>query len=63
MTDWIDVKKFLPTKEIEDHILIFDGVDVLFASYDSVNSLWWSDIGIVAGVTHWRPLPNPPEES
>jgi Protein of unknown function (DUF551) len=67
---WISVKDRLPKESLEDFILFTDGKVVLFGSYFDGNSyedecLWKPAIGWIhknADITHWMPLPEPPEE-
>jgi len=56
--EWISVNDRLP--ENERVLICAYQRDYLLAEYD--NEQWWSDsIGIVNGVTHWMPLPEPPK--
>jgi hypothetical protein len=54
---WISVKDRLPEDASDVLIVWVDGVSI--ACYDD----GWNKIGtMLRSVTHWMPLPNPPEE-
>ena len=57
---WIPVGERLP--EIEDDVLVFDGT-VNIGSFDSDGRWYDFEMMSISGVTHWRPLPAPPEVS
>jgi len=52
-SEWIPVDKRLPDEEVR--VLATDGTDVFESEYMSGNWEWCAD------VTHWMPLPEPPE--
>ncbi len=61
MSEWISVKDRLP--EDDTHVLINDGDNTGIGVYDIEDELWtaqtwWSEYHLVS---HWMPLPNPPE--
>ena len=62
-TGWISVDERLPEK-MKD-VLCSDGADVFLAHYDEMcdGSIWWQPWGLphLEGITHWMPLPEPPE--
>jgi hypothetical protein len=53
MGEWIPVSERLPDEEVR--VLATDGTDVFDSEYMSGNWEWCAD------VTHWMPLPEPPE--
>lgn len=63
---WIDVNERLPDKEDFYLVYVFDGhreenvIDILWWNPDHQQFLEW---GFMNNVTHWMPLPNPPEFS
>lgn len=60
MTDWISVKDRLPEPHTD---VLFFGRDGFFIGwYGYLMKKWRSDeFGEVQEVTHWMPLPTPPE--
>lgn len=70
---WISVEDRLPTVDEEDNGLvgIVNGYNgritftdaVIFLRYDFDEKVWWSEDYALEGckVTHWMPLPEPPE--
>ena len=59
---WISVKERLP--ERGTNVIVFDFVDVFGgAFYSRDGSFYLSDSCRLYNVTHWMPLPEPPEES
>ncbi len=63
MSDWISVKDGLPAFDVD-----------VWVALDRSRHTWWFDIGVYdenrgwvnaeyrkLAVTHWMPLPNPPE--
>ena len=59
-TRWIPVSERLP-EEASDVIAVTANHLVLFAAYLPEYSLWWSN-SMPIEVTHWMPLPEPPEQ-
>ncbi|WP_368043047.1 DUF551 domain-containing protein [uncultured Gemmiger sp.] len=60
MSDWISVKDRLPKQQTE--VLAFRRGIMYLAWYDNEIGRWASDEwGILDAVTHWMPLPEPPE--
>jgi hypothetical protein len=60
LSDWTCIDDRLP-KKAEDVIVFSDDkyqIDIGFL----MNGKWFSDRGELHTVTHWMPLPNPPEE-
>ncbi len=59
--NWINTKDRLPGDPTE--VLALNGREVLVASRSEYNGIWY-DINAeeVSGVTHWMPLPEPPDE-
>ena len=62
MSEWISVKDRMPEEGVD--VLVYGyiyldrkGVDVDFVDGESGNFFYYDD----GGVTHWRPLPEPPE--
>jgi len=57
---WISVKDKLPN--IEDQVCVTDGKGTCVACYDADENLWlYGDAPECCGpVTHWQPLPEPP---
>ena len=65
MADWIDAAKQIPP---EEWVLIcvrhsYGPPDVNIGTWDRYRERWGSRIGwkIAGTVTHWMPLPEPPE--
>ena len=59
MAEWISVKDRLP--EYGERVLITEGTAV-FEAYRSASGKWVRmGIGWKENVTHWCPLPEPPE--
>jgi hypothetical protein len=60
LSDWISIDDRLP--KICDDVIVFSDdkyqIDIGFV----VNGKWFSDRGELHTVTHWMPLPNPPED-
>ena len=63
MSKWISVKERVPNN-VED-VLITDGYDRYAVAYFSKDKTWEvsKDILICGIVTHWMPLPEPPEKN
>lgn len=58
--EWISVKDRLPKPQTE--VLAFRRGIMYFAWYDNEIGKWSSDEwGLLDAVTHWMPLPEPPE--
>ena len=53
MTEWIPVSERLPDEEVR--VLAYDGTSVFESEYMHGRWEWLAD------VTHWLPMPNPPE--
>jgi hypothetical protein len=61
LSEWISIDDRLP-KIAEDVIVFSDDkfqIDIGFF----MNNKWHSDRGELPTVTHWMPLPKPPEET
>lgn len=68
MSDWISVKDGFPEDDVDVLIFVTCGDGILTGSFDSLivsecNCGWaincvWATMG---SVTHWIPLPKPPE--
>lgn len=60
---WISVKDDLP-KEFGEHCIVYDGCSVQYGDYYS-DGTWYTpdcyESDEIRGVTHWMPLPEPPE--
>jgi len=59
LSEWISIDDQLP-KVAEDVIVFSEDkyqIDIGFL----MNKKWYSDRGELHTVTHWMPLPNPPE--
>jgi hypothetical protein len=56
-TRWIPVTEKLPEDDIE--CLVCDECGTYMAIMDS--GWWWTDGHALDGITHWMPLPEPPE--
>lgn len=75
MDNWIKVEDDLP--ELDYHCLLFSeskqvlvytkSKEILVASLAKISIFdmyaWYSRGEAIEGVTHWQPLPKPPEES
>ena len=61
LSEWISIHDRMP-KVAEDVITFSEHkfqIDIGFF----INNQWHSDRGDLPTVTHWMPLPNPPEET
>lgn len=64
MSKWISVKERWPN--VDERVLVYqkDGVhggqpiDIEYLLCDG----FWKDQGLISGITHWMPLPEPPRE-
>jgi hypothetical protein len=56
-TRWIHVAEKLPDDDIE--CLVADECGIYMAIMD--DGAWWMDGHKLDGITHWMPLPEPPE--
>jgi hypothetical protein len=60
LSEWISIDDRLP--KIADDVIVFSDdkyqIDIGFL----INGKWFSDKGELHTVTHWMPLPNPPED-
>ena len=58
---WISVKDRLP--EMDVNVLVYTELKNTFVTSRVDAETWEDDYGffLAEGVTHWRPLPNPPE--
>tara|TARA_R110000868_G_scaffold136519_4_gene349517 strand:- start:3548 stop:3772 length:225 start_codon:yes stop_codon:yes gene_type:complete len=73
MTKWISVKDKMPSKQKNKTVITFEylinlsGKKIPYIWMEDVKDLHkdeygvWSDTGAV-DITHWMPLPKPPEE-
>jgi len=61
--EWVSVKDKLP--EIDDQVIVSDGVGVCVACYDPDDDCWiYGDAPCLNSLpTHWMPLPEPPSVS
>jgi hypothetical protein len=57
---WVSVKERLP-KHDNDVLMVVDGVEGKFIYIGHYNRWWWLDDSTTYNVTHWQPLPEPPE--
>ena len=65
-TGWISVEDRLPETgklngNFSDVVLVFDGKDIMISSYCHSFSSWTNSCTILNHISHWRPLPEPPE--
>lgn len=58
---WISVKDRLP-EDADEYLIVVDG-KTYFGFYSTAFDEWWRDNQVVYGVTHWQPLPAPPEDT
>ena len=66
---WISVKDKLPINESDEwkyyhviDVIVSNGHDVFFTQFEAGRTIeYWSNFK-KGGVTHWMPLPNPPEK-
>lgn len=63
MSEWQPIE----TAPEEGEFLVFNGEEVTFASRDSDGLFWtmgyrWGEHGQMLHLTHWMPLPEPPEQ-
>ena len=62
--EWISVKDRLP--ENENEVLIWDGnyIEMGFMEYEDKTPVSWRNIEMIENnhISHWMPLPIPPEE-
>ena len=73
MSEWIKCKERLPDRESGDpecseNVLVFQvywGSQMLQAFYSHTDELWYDQKGdqVDGSITHWMPLPSPPEDS
>jgi len=69
VSDWIKCSERLPDNKTIDNVLITDGIDIYVAVewWPNENPLetYWSYSSCcgckVSNITHWQPLPAPPE--
>jgi hypothetical protein len=64
---WIPVDKELPEKEKDNpslsvNVIVTDGSST-FESYYSFNTHIWAGAEIYGTITHWMPMPTPPQEN
>ena len=62
MSEWISVKEKMPTEY--EYVLIFDGGDIQIDSLvddQEKPGLIWEYNFDNPGITHWMPLPEPPQ--
>lgn len=64
MSDWISVKDRLPKAEekVLAYEAAFDSMSIAFRLPDTENYINDGDFYTLDAVTHWMPLPKPPEE-
>lgn len=67
MSEWISVKDRLPDRTMPPHdVLVYHdlncGMFIDRAWYSHEKNKWRSVVGMNLKVTHWMPLPEPPEE-
>lgn len=55
---WIDCKERMP--ENDDFVIGYDGEHVGECRFDNYEFWFWA-YGGIAEITHWMPLPKPPE--
>lgn len=60
---WIPVTERLPKKD--EYVLCYSEYDTWFIGYRGFHSGEWIRDGVMypAEITHWMPLPEPPERS
>lgn len=56
--EWISVKDRLPKKET--NVMFFSTKDGIYI-YNTSYVTWITAIDRIHGITHWMPLPSPPE--
>ena len=68
MGEWISVKDRLPDTPLQSDryrysadVLIVQSGCIFIGSYCSTETSWSEQSGSRASVTHWQPLPAPPE--
>ena len=62
MSEWIDINKEHPQMDFD--VLVASGDDVIYAGFRVIDDgdYYFTDehMNTVEGVTHWMPLPEPP---
>ena len=59
MKDWIDCRDKLPEVSGQ-YIVNIDGI-VFTLDYSFYSSIWIDEDDVFMGITHWMPLPEPPQ--